>query len=68
MFRLTRLKALLIIYLILFSHRLKMSSSKPKHVAMFSEIVYIRVIKSYRTKIKLLLTTCCAVFLIVRSR
>ena len=53
MFRLTRLKALLIICLIILSHRLKMVSSKPKHVATFSEIVYI--VKLYHTKIILLL-------------
>jgi len=66
MFRLTRLKALLIMYLILLSHGLKMASSKLKNVAMLSEIVCI--VKLYHTKIILLLTTCCVVFLIVRSR
>ena len=66
MFRLTRLKALLITCLILLSHRLKIASSKPKHVAMFSEIVFI--VNLYHTKIILLLTTSCSVFLIVRSR
>jgi hypothetical protein len=52
MFRLTRshLQAatlnkyiikMLIMYLNLLSNTLKMASSKPKHVAIFSEIVYI---------------------------
>ena len=35
------IKVLLIIYLIILCHSLKMASSKPKHVAMFSSIVYI---------------------------
>jgi len=33
--------ALFIIYLILLNLSMKMASSKPKHVAMFSEIVYV---------------------------
>jgi hypothetical protein len=35
------IKALLIKHLNILSHTLKMASSKPKHVAMFSEIVYV---------------------------
>jgi len=49
------IKALLIRYLILLSQGLKMTSSMPKHVAMFSSIVYI--IKVCYAKIILLISS-----------
>ena len=50
-------KVLVIIYLILISPSLKMASSKPKHVAMFCQIVY--KIKLCYTKIILLFIMRC---------
>jgi hypothetical protein len=36
--------ALLIMYLILLIESPKMASSKPKHIAIFSSIVYIKIV------------------------
>jgi len=45
--RFCHLRALLIIYFIILSHSLKMATSKPKHVDMFSYIAYIIDVLDY---------------------